>query len=200
MASVWTPARRKAHAVRIRQLRADPQGPYADQAAKLARAHAEGRHPGFGNRPVMSDDEHRTHNALAQRRYRARKAGQRITRAMFPARAYWPTVEAACERLDAMLADDAATSRAVGTNGFLGTSRIVLKPVHPLECLWSPRPMIETASATDTDVDSTLRTRQYRPERRGGVVTGWESVYAHKHAAELARLVADQRADQQATA
>jgi hypothetical protein len=187
MAGKWTPARKLAHSRRIRQLRAlGCKGPYALQAQRLADAHRAGRHPGFRARVAMSDADRRERAREATQRYRVRQRG---------IRPYFPSVREAGARLDVML----RRSVDVGHDqqrGFQGLANIeVPRDIHPLAHLWS----IGTAadSVTDTDVNDALRmpAASYRPVRRGGVVAGWDDIWAQRHASELQRLVAEQRAD-----
>jgi hypothetical protein len=102
----WTASRRKAHSKRIKALRADPAGPYAQAAARLAQSHADGRHPGFGrDRTRMTDEERREAQRLATMRWRARRDGRPITKNMLPKTdtVAWSVAEAG-KRLDAPLA------------------------------------------------------------------------------------------------
>jgi len=103
----WTKARILEHSQRIPELRADPAGPYAHHSAKLRAAHASGKHPGFGQRTRMSEEERREHARLVTMRYRARKAGNPIARDMLPAKqsdtSAWSVAEA-WRPLDALLA------------------------------------------------------------------------------------------------
>jgi hypothetical protein len=104
----WTASRRKAHSKRIRALRADPAGPYRDHSAKLAQAHADGRHAG-SQRPKMTEAQRREHARPAQRRFRAKQTGKRITKDMYPVMlpktdigGAWPSVAEAGRRIDAL--------------------------------------------------------------------------------------------------
>jgi hypothetical protein len=183
MPAKWTPARRIAHSKRIRELRADPNGAYADAPRKLSEAHRAGKHPGFGQRTCMTGEQRREAGRLATMRYRARKAGKRVTRNMFPARPSWPSVADACARLDAL-----------SPRGARPVTHQQIVQGH----LWEWYTVGTAAdSVTETDVNDALRmaAASYRPERRGGVVPSWSDVRAQRHSAELQRLVAEQRAD-----
>jgi hypothetical protein len=194
MPGKWSLARRRKHSEHIRKLRAlGAAGPYARQPQRLSQAHAEGRHNG-GNRVAMSDEQRRESARLATLRYRARRDGKPITRAMYPQRSSIAfDVVAAGERLDAMLAADRATPTDDSTRGFQGAARIqVNREIHPLECLWRDHDAIDTTTAPD--VDDALRLHgRYRPT--GAASADWSSIHAHRRNAELAALAREQVAD-----
>jgi hypothetical protein len=76
--------------------------------------------------------------AIKRARQQGRYAGQPANlRAYHARRGMWPTVEAAGQKLDALLAAERATPTDDSTRGFQGAARIQVKrEIHPLECLW----------------------------------------------------------------
>jgi hypothetical protein len=159
----WTAARRRAHAARIRALRAlGPDGPYKNQPAKLAQAHRAGIHPGFGQRSRISEEERKQRAREATRRYRARKAGKAYESG-------WPSVAASSTEAAAV------ADRSAGTTGFQGLARLTVRKVEPTDILWDPRTPVETT--TDGDIDPDLRMRGYKAV---GTATGFESVHGHR--------------------
>jgi len=181
MAGKWSDQRKRAHSARIKALRADPVGPYADAPRKLSEAHKAGKHPGFGERTCMTDEQRRKSARLAQIRYRARQAGKRITQDMYLARPCWPSVAEACKRLDAML-----------RRGFHANIEVATPSQDPTWSLWATAPveyvpvLSDPRYVRDLSVDPPV----------GAPFPEWHSVHAAKHhAAELAKLVAEQAAD-----
>jgi hypothetical protein len=108
-------------------------------------------------------------------------------------RPYWPTAREARERVDRVI-----RGRRVTTTP--GEQRHHAILTGPLWELWAHGGTASANTVTAESVDPTLRVRQYRPERPGGVIADWSGVHAARHRAELAQLVAGQRADQQVAA
>jgi hypothetical protein len=93
------------------------------------------------------------------------------------ARAFWPTVAAALSRI----------ARAVDAS----VSRLVVKPIHPLECLWRDHTAIEYVPVLKDP--RFVRDMRADPPRNEGIAD-WTAVHRQR---ELASLVAAQQADAQ---